>query len=307
MSLSPDRFTGVNAAVLTPVTDDLIPDDALMLEYSNWLMANGCDGLAILGTTGEANCFSLKERIRIIERLIEGGIPSKSLMPGTGSCALTDAVELTRMAVKAGCGGVLMLPPFYYKNPSDAGLFRFFSEVIQRVGDSNLQIYLYHFPQMSATPITYNLIEILLKEYPDTVCGMKDSSGDLENMAGAAERFPGFHVLAGAETVFLDLLKRGGAGCITACSNVTSQLAQDVYTAFQNGTDPSAANEAMIAIRKVIQEYPLSPALKELIARHMGNDQWRLSRPPFTTMDDVTRQRLFNNFDAVGYALPEAA
>ncbi len=307
MSLSSDRFTGVNAAVLTPVTDDLIPDDALMLEYSNWLMANGCDGLAILGTTGEANCFSLKERIRIIERLIEGGIPSKSLMPGTGSCALTDAVELTRMAVKAGCGGVLMLPPFYYKNPSDAGLFRFFSEVIQRVGDSNLQIYLYHFPQMSATPITYNLIEMLLKEYPDTVCGMKDSSGDLENMAGAAERFPGFHVLAGAETVFLDLLKRGGVGCITACSNVTSQLAQDVYTAFQNGTDPSAANEAMIAIRKVIQEYPLSPALKELIARHMGNDQWRLSRPPFTTMDDVTRQRLFNDFDAVGYALPEAA
>ena len=92
MSLYPDRFTGVNAAVLTPVTDDLIPDDALMLEYSSWLMANGCDGLAILGTTGEANCFSLKERIRIIDRLIEGGIPSKSLMPGTGSCALKQSV-----------------------------------------------------------------------------------------------------------------------------------------------------------------------------------------------------------------------
>ena len=143
MSLSGDRFAGVNAAVLTPVTDDLIPDDALMLEYSKWLMANGCDGLAILGTTGEANSFSLKERIRIIERLIEGGISAKSLMPGTGSCALTDAVELTRMAVKAGCGGVPMLPPFYYKNPADSGLFRFFSEVIQRVGrfgPSNLSI-----------------------------------------------------------------------------------------------------------------------------------------------------------------------
>jgi len=307
VTLSADRFTGVNAAVLTPVTDDLVPDDALMLDYSKWLMNNGCDGLAILGTTGEANNFSLKERIRIIESLIEGGIPAKALMPGTGSCSLTDAVELTKVAVKAGCGGALMLPPWYYKNPSDEGLYRFFSEVIQRVGDSNLQIYLYHFPQMSATPITYNLIEMLLKDYPDTVAGMKDSSGDLENMAGAAERFAGFHVLAGAETVFLDLLKRGGAGCITACSNVTSQLAQDVYTAFQNGTDPSAANESMIAIRKVIQEYPLSPALKELIARHTGNAQWRNSRPPFTTMDDVTRQRLFNEFDAVGYSLPVAA
>ena len=137
-------FAGVNAAVLTPVTDDLTPDDTLMVEYSKWMMANGCDGLAILGTTGEANSFSLKERIRIIESLIEGAVPAEILMPGTGSCSITDAVELTKMAVNAGVGGVLMLPPWYYKNPSDAGLVRFFSEVIQRVGDDRLQIYLYH-------------------------------------------------------------------------------------------------------------------------------------------------------------------
>ncbi|MEK9725936.1 MAG: dihydrodipicolinate synthase family protein [Rhodospirillaceae bacterium] len=307
MSASRKSFAGVNAAVLTPVTDDLIPDDALMVDYSKWLLANGCDGLAILGTTGEANSFSLKERIRIIESLIEGGIPAATLMPGTGSCALTDAVELTRVAVNAGCGGVLMLPPFYYKNPSDAGLHRFFSEVIQRVADDRLEIYLYHFPQMSATPITYNLIEMLLKDYPDTVVGMKDSSGDLENMAGAAEKFPGFDVYAGSESCYLDLLRRGGAGCITACANVNAQLAQDVYQGFKAGVDVGAVNETLIATRLVIQQYPLSPALKELIARHTGNDQWRNSRPPFTAMDDVTRQKLFNEFDAVGYNLPVAA
>ncbi len=300
-------FSGVNTAVLTPVTADLIPDDALMVAYSKWLLANGSDGLAVLGTTGEANSFSLKERIRIIESLVDGGIPAEKLMPGTGSCALTDAVELTRAALNAGVGGVLMLPPFYYKNPSDAGLHRFFSEVIQRVADERLRIYLYHFPQMSATPFSYDLIEMLLKDYPGTVVGMKDSSGDLENMAGAAERFPGFDVFAGAEDCLLPLLERGGAGCITACNNVSSQLAQTVYGGFKNGTDVAAANDQLTQIRGVIQQYPLSSALKQLIARHTGNTAWHHIRPPFTVMDDVTRQKLFNEFDAIGYDLPVAA
>lgn len=307
MTTSTEKFTGVNAAVLTPLTADLIPDDAMMADFSKWLLNNGCDGLAILGTTGEANSFSLKERIRIIESLVEAGIPARTLMPGTSSCALTDAVELTRAAVNAGVGGVLMLPPFYYKNPSDAGLYRFFSEVIQRVGDSRLQIYLYHFPQMSATPITYDLIEMLLKDYPDTIAGMKDSSGDLDNMVGAVKRFPGFHVLSGAEDCFLPLLQEGGAGCITACSNVSSQLAQDVYQAFKAGDDATAANAQLCEIRRVIQQYPLSSALKQLIARHTGDEAWLNIRPPFAVMDDVQRQRLFNEFDAIGYDVPVAA
>ena len=307
MTKTHKSFAGVNAAVLTPVTDELTPNDALMVDYSKWLMDNGCDGLAILGTTGEANSFSLKERIRIIENLIEGGVPAEALMPGTGACSITDAVELTKMAVNAGVGGVLMLPPWYYKNPSDAGIFRFFSEVIQRVADTRLQIYLYHFPQMSATPISYNLIEMLLKEYPGTVAGMKDSSGELENMAGAAESFPGFEVMSGSEHCFYPLLKRGGVGCITACSNITSQLAQVVYRDFNDNAVPSEANQLLVTIRNVIQQYPLSSALKELIARHTSNDQWRNTRPPFTNMDDMSRRKLFTEFDAVGYTLPKAA
>ena len=307
MTMPRKSFAGVNAAVITPLMNDLTPDDALLVDYSKWLMTNGCDGLAILGTTGEANSFSLKERIRIIESLIEGGVPAEVLMPGTGACSITDATELTKVAVNAGVGGVLILPPWYYKNPSDAGLFRFFSEVIQRVSDDRLQIYLYHFPQMSATPISYKLIEMLLKEYPNTVAGMKDSSGDIENMVGAVERFPGFDVMSGSEHCFYPLLQRGGVGCITACSNITSQLAQNVYQAFLNDADPFAANEPLVAVRNVIQEYPLSSALKELIARHTGKPQWRNIRPPFVNMDDVTRQKLFNEFDAVGYTLPKAA
>jgi len=302
-----ENFNGVNAAVLTPLKDDLIPDDAKMASYSKWLLDNGCDGLAILGTTGEANCFSLKERIRIIEGLVEAGIPASALMPGTSSCALTDAVELTRAAVNAGCGGVLMLPPFYYKNPSDAGLFRFFSEVIQRIGDDRLKVYLYHFPQMSATPISYNLIGMLLKEYPNTIAGMKDSSGVLDNMTGAVKEFPGFEVLSGAEDCFLPLIQQGGAGCITACSNVSSELAQAVYQAHLAGTDTEPMNSQLCEIRAIIQQYPLSMALKHLIARHEDDEGWLNIRPPFVQFDETTLQKLYGEFDAVGYDLPAAA
>ena len=187
---STTNISGVLAAVLTPLNADLSPDLDRLLRHCRWLIDNGCDGLAVLGTTGEANSFSVDERIAILDGLAEAGIPGDRLLPGTGCCALTDSVSLTRRAVELGAAGVLMLPPFYYKDVSDAGLFATFAEIIERVGDSRLRIYLYHFPRMSAVPFSHALIEDLLKRYPDTVAGMKDSSGDLANMAGAARAFP---------------------------------------------------------------------------------------------------------------------
>ncbi len=307
MSFKDNRFTGVLPAALTPLKDDLTPDDALMAKHCHWLLNNGSSGLAVLGTTGEANSFSLKERIRIIESLVEAGIPGEKLLPGTGSCSLTDAVTLTRVAVNAGAGGVLMLPPFYYKNPSDEGLYAFFSEVIQRVADPRLQIYLYHFPQMSATPITYNLIEMLLKDYPDSIAGMKDSSGEFENMSGAAEKFPGFHVLSGADDLLLPLLEKGGAGAITACANVCSSPLAAVHDGFRAGTDVSALHAQVTAVRHTIAGFPLQSALKALMARHTGNDSWLRLRPPLTLLTEEKTAELFNAFDAIGHELPAAA
>lgn len=304
MSFTPDRFTGVLSAVLTPMTADLIPDEKLMTEHCNWLLANGCDGLAVLGTTGEANSFCLKERIRIIEGLVENGIPGETLMPGTGSCSITDAVSLTRVALQAGARGVLMLPPFYYKNPADEGLFAFFSDVIQKVGDEKLRIYLYHFPQMSATPFSFNLIEMLLKEYPDTVAGMKDSSGVLENMTGAARNFENFCVLSGADDLFLSLLEAGGGGCITACSNVIAPMLGEAYKGFQAGEDVSAVNEVIIQARRKISSFPTPAAIKELMARHSGNDAWLNIRPPLVNLNDHQKTDLFAAFDALDYAMP---
>ena len=307
MSLRDNRFTGVLPAALTPVKEDLTPDDALMAQHCRWLLDNGSSGLAILGTTGEANSFSLKERIRIVESLVESGIPGEKLMPGTGSCTITDAVELTRVAVNAGAGGVLMLPPFYYKNPSDEGLYAFFSEVIQRVGDDRLQIYLYHFPQMSATPISYNLIEMLLKDYPDTIAGMKDSSGQLDNMTGAARNFPGFHVLSGADHLMLPVLEAGGAGAITACANVCSSPLGALHAAFRAGGETAALHEQVTAVRHTVSEFPLSAALKQLVARHTGDDRWLRVRPPLTLLSDEQVSALYAAFDAIGYDLPAAA
>ncbi len=300
-------FKGVYAAALTPLTDNLEPDIGLMAAHCRWLLDNGCDGLAILGTTGEANSFGLKERIGILDGLAEAGIPGEALIPGTGACALPDAIALTKVAMNNGAAGVLMLPPFYYKNPSDDGLFAAYSEVIQQIGDDKLKICLYHFPQMSGVPIPYSLIERLLKEYPGTIAGMKDSSGDADNMIGAAKNFPGFAVFAGSDELLLPLIEAGGAGCITACANVGSRLAGEVYNGWVNGEDVSATHETLTAVRNTIMKFPLSTALKTLMARHSGNGGWLNIRPPLMRMADADRDTLFETFDAIGFEVPLAA
>ena len=300
-------FSGVYAAALTPQTAAGDVDIQLMASHCRWLLDNGCDGLAILGTTGEANSFGLKERIGILNGLAEAGIPGDTLMPGTGACALPDAIALTRVAMDNGAGGVLMLPPFYYKNPSDDGLFAAYSEVIQAIGKDALNICLYHFPQMSGVPIPYSLIERLLKEYPGTVVGMKDSSGDLDNMVGAAKKFPGFAVFSGSDELMLPLLKAGGAGCITACANVASPLANQVYQGWRNGDDIQAIHETLTAVRAAIVKFPLSAGLKMLMARHSGHDDWRNVRAPLMRLNDADRDTLFETFDAIGYQIPSVA
>ena len=180
----------MNAAVLTAMKPDLSPDLDRMGAHARWLLANGCNGLGVLGTTGEANSFGLHERKAILEGLIACGVPAGVMMPGTGCASLTDTVELTLHAKAQGCRGVLVLPPFYYKGPSDDGLFAYFSEVINRVG-GGIAIYLYHFPQQSAVPFSLDLIGRLLKAYPGAVKGVKDSSGDYANMLAMVDHFAG--------------------------------------------------------------------------------------------------------------------
>jgi len=297
---------GVLAAVLTPLKPDLGPDHAAFIDHCRWLLDQGCDGLAVLGTTGEANAFSVDERLGLLDALAMSGIAPQTLVPGVGCCAIPDTVELTRKAVEMGAAGVLMLPPFYYKPVSDDGLFAAYSEVIQRIGDSRLKIYLYHIPKNTQVPITLGLIEKLLAAYPDTVVGVKDSSGDFSNMEAMCKAFPGFRVLSGSDAFLLSLLRAGGAGAITACNNVTAALSARIYANWQ-GQEADALQETLEAVRAIIQGFPLAAALKEIMARATGRGDWRLIRPPQESLAPSDAIALFEQLDSIGFEMDLAA
>ena len=228
------RITGVLSPVVTPFTTDLSPDAGQFIRQCRWLLSQNV-GLAVFGTNSEANSLSTEEKIELLDRLVAAGVDPARMMPGTGCCALTDSVRLTRHAVKLGCGGVLMLPPFYYKGVSDDGLYRSFAEVVERVGETALRVYLYHIPPVSNVPITLTLIERLLKAYPGVIAGAKDSSGDWNNTKAMLDRFAaaGFDVFPGAETFLLAGMRNGGAGCISATANVNPAAIARLYDSWR--------------------------------------------------------------------------
>ena len=278
---------GVWSPVLVPLRPDLSIDSGRFIAHAHWLLAQGCHGLALFGTTSEANSFSVTERKTLLERVVEARISPERLMVGTGCCALTDSVELTRHAVDAGCRRVLMLPPFYYKGMSDEGLFRSFAEVIERVGDPGLKVFLYHFPRLSGVPVTEGLIALLADAFPEVVAGVKDSSGDWSNTRMMLDRFPGLAIFPGSEVFLLDGLRAGGAGCITATSNVNAAGARAIFDAWRTGQDDADTRQAAAtAVRRAIDRHPGIPAQKFLISLHRNDPAWRAVRPPMMALDD---------------------
>jgi 4-hydroxy-tetrahydrodipicolinate synthase len=215
-------------------------------------------------------------------------------------------VALTRKAVEIGAAGVLMLPPFYYKPVSDDGLFAAYSEVIQRIGDGRLKIYLYHIPQNSGVPITFRLIEKLRRVYPDTVVGIKDSAGDFANMEGMIREFPGFRVFSGSDEFLLPILRAGGAGTITACNNIAGDLSARVFANW-GGADADACHKNVVDVRRTVTRFPLIAALKEVMARATGRDGWRRQRPPLDPMSAEQAARLMAELEGVGFSLKQAA
>jgi 4-hydroxy-tetrahydrodipicolinate synthase len=295
---------GVWAPAITPFKPDLSPDPERFARHARWLLANGCTGLAAFGTNSEANSLDADERMRLLEYLVANGVPPTALMPGTGCCALTDSVRLTAHAVRLGCAGALMLPPFYYKGVSDEGLFRSFSEIIERVGDARLRLYLYHIPPVAQVPISIPLIERLLQRYPDTIAGLKDSSGDWNNTKAVLDAFAntGFDVFAGSEAFLLANMRHGGVGCISATANVNPAA---IHRVFENwrAPDADAMQEAITATRLVIHKYPMIPALKAIVARAFADPEWVIVRPPLVELSPAQRDSLAADLDAHGFTL----
>ena len=285
---------GVVAAVLTPMREDLSIDRAAFAAHCRRLLDAGCHGLGIFGTTGEANSLSVGERIDACAWLVEDGIPAARLLPGTGACALPDAVRLTRAALELGTAGVLALPPFYYKGVSDDGLLRYFAELIERVGDDRLRLFLYHIPPMAQVGFTLELIGRLLDAYPGTIAGTKDSSGDPERIEAVCTAFPRLTVFAGSERFLLDTLRWGGDGCISATVNVLARRARAVYDLHAAGrADEAEAEQAQLtAERAFLDGFPAIPALKALVRDATGEDGWLNLRPPLDPLDAARAREL---------------
>jgi 4-hydroxy-tetrahydrodipicolinate synthase len=302
------RLQGVLSPVITPFKADLSPDAGRFVRHCRWLLKSGCSGLAVFGTNSEANSLATEEKLQLLEALASGGVPAASLMPGTGHCALPAAVRLTSAAVKMGCGGVLMLPPFYYKGVSDEGLYRFFAEVIERVGDERLRLYLYHIPPVSQVAITLPLIERLLAKYPGIVAGAKDSSGDWSNTQAMLDAFgkDGFDVFPGSETFLLDGMRHGGAGCISATANVNPGAIDQVFRQWRSG-EADRLQAGITATRKIVQKQPMIPALKSITA-YFGNDaEWRRVRPPLVELSSAQEAELIRELKAAGFGMPGLA
>ena len=295
-------FHGVLVPVLTPFAAGGEPDAGRFVAFCRWLLEEGAGGLAIFGTTSEANSMSAGERMALLDRLIEAGIPPQKLMPGTGACALTDAVALVRHAVGHGCGGVLMLPPFYYKPVSDDGLFAFLSGVIDRVGSAALKLFLYHIPPVAVVGYSLDLVGRLISAYPGTVVGLKDSSGEWTNTAALLDRFPGFAVFPGSEVFLLDALRRGGAGCITATGNVNLPRIARIYANWRRPEADALQAEAT-ALRRAMQAYPMIPALKRVIAHSHDDPGWAAVRPPLVALGSAQSAALIADLARLGFAL----
>ncbi len=298
------QICGVFAPVLTPFNEDLSPDPARFIAHCKWVISQDC-GLVVFGTTSEANSLSVEERISLLDGLLAADVDRSRIIVGTGCCALTDTVRLSKHAVDSGCPNVLMLPPFYYKGVSEDGIFRSFSEVIERVGDSRLRIYLYHIPPVAVVGITPGLVERLLKEYPTAIAGMKDSSGDWNNtltMLGAF-RDSGFDVFVGSESFLLANMENGGAGCISATANINPEAIERLYREWQ-GANADAQQQALNSVRAALSKYTMIPSLKAVVAYFRNDPLWENVRPPLSRLTPAEAANVIEGLKKLGFGMP---
>jgi 4-hydroxy-tetrahydrodipicolinate synthase len=303
---SSQPFAGVLVPVLTPFTPAGEPDAGRFISFCRFLLGQGADGLAIFGTTSEGNSMSGAERMGLLDKLIAAGIPAGKLMPGAGACSISEATTLIKHAVGHGVGGVLMLPPFYYKGMTDQGVYDFIAAVIDRVASPALRMYLYHIPPQTMVPFGVELVGRLIKAYPKTVVGLKDSSGDWSNTKALLDAYAadGFGIFPGSEVFLLDGLRNGGVGCITASGNVNVPGIRKVY---ENWKTPQAdqLQADITLVRMTIQKYPMVPALKRIVAHFHNDPDWAAVRPPLVPLDQAQSSALIADLAKLGFTLGE--
>lgn len=299
--IRPEPMRGVYAPILTAVHEDGAPDLPRWIDHAHWLLANGCHGLAPFGTTSEATSFSMDERMDLLEALVHAGLPARQMIVGVGCNAVPDSARLTAHAVELGVGGVLMLPPFYYKDVTDEGLFRSVAEVIERVADDRLRVYLYHIPPIAQVGYSLDLIERLVSMYPQTVIGLKDSSGNEQTLDSILTRFFGFGTFAGSERLLLKALRGGGSGTITAMANIIPGAIRALYDNWQR-PEADAMQAELNTLRNALSGFAVIPALKRVVADLRQDPEWVHVRPPLVALNHEQTEALRSRLPALSLA-----
>lgn len=296
-----ERFKGLVVPMLTPFDSSGAADSGKALRLAKDLLSSGASGLALFGTTSEGQSLGVAERIDILDALIEGGVPASKLMVGTGSCSLTEAIQMTRGAVERKCGGVLMLPPYFYKAVSDEGIYQFFAKVIGEVSNPDLRIYLYHIPPVAQVGFSIELIGRLIENFPEQVVGLKNSSGDHNYSIALRENYLQFDVFSGSEDFLLKTIRIGGVGCISATGNINPQGISNLY----ENVDTAEAEELQKSISKVraaVQKRPMIPALKAIISRAYDDSGWNRIRPPLVKLPADEVEGLLAELEECGFS-----
>lgn len=279
-----NRLRGVIAAAATPLGREATINHEKLIAHCGWLLENGCDGINLLGTTGEATSFSAEQRLAAMQAVARSGLPLDRFMVGTGAAALADATRLTAAARDLGFAGALLLPPFYYKPIDRDGLIAYVDAVIKAVEPRDLKLYLYHYPQLSGVPYTLEAVEHLHRAYPEQILGLKDSSGDLDYSAELARRIPGFAVFPSAEGAIGRATELNFAGCISATVNITAPLVGRAWADPGSQAAAEALSEAT-AIRQALASVPLVAAVKWALSRQTGDKDWTRVMPPLRTLN----------------------
>ena len=292
--MTASKLQGVIAAIATAVDDKGEPDCARSTALARFLLANGCDGLNVLGTTGEATSFSLEQRKRVMSAYRAAGLPLDQLMVGTGAASVADAVSLTRHAAELGFAGALVLPPFYYKGVPDDGLFAYVELIVQATAAKPIPLYLYHFPAQSGLPWHVKLVARLLETFGGRIVGLKDSSGDMAYAREATTVAPGFKVFPSTEAVLMEARTGAFAGCISATANLNADLCA---RAWRSGD--TAALDAAVAIRKLFDGKQLVPGVKALIAHIHDDGGWSRVQPPLSVFPALDRTAVSAAYDSL--------
>jgi 4-hydroxy-tetrahydrodipicolinate synthase len=289
-------LTGVYAAALTPMRDDLSCNCEELVNHCNDLMKRGCRGIVLFGTTGEGTSFSVEERESVIKTVIQSGVDSRRLIIGISCSAIADTVKLASTAIFQRCSAVLVAPPFFYKHVDDAGVVAFYREVIRRVNSSDLKVILYHIPQYSGVPLNLNIIKTLREEFPTCVVGIKESEGNISLTKDILSTFPGFKVFVGNELHISEAVQLGAVGGISGVANAFPELISSLYEYGLDQHKPDL-NEVAQRVIKTLTLFPLFPAIKRTVVAQKGA-AWHVLRPPLMPLDEKQSQALLEALDA---------